>query len=236
MSWQSSALYYRLINEETARRLGGYHNTRSLMSTIDFADVERLQHEGRWKELGAMLANAAKRLEHGGADFLLLCTNTMHKEAEAIERAVRIPFLHIVDATAAVIRTAGQKRVGLLGTRFTMEEPFYSSRLQDKFEIETVVPSATSRQLIHEVIYRELCRGVILQESREQFQGIIRELAAAGAEAIILGCTEIELLISQADSHLPAYASTSIHTGWSRAPGERVFEGYAIVAANARAA
>jgi aspartate racemase len=211
MSWQSSWLYYRLINEETAHRLGGFHNARSLMRTVDFADVERLQHEGKWKELGAILVDAAQQLERGGADFLVLCTNTMHKESEAIEHAVRIPFLHIVDATAAAIRKAGQKRAGLLGTRFTMEDPFYSSRLREKFKIDTVVPSSKSRQLVHDAIYGELCHGVVRPETRKQVQNIIGELAAAGAEAVILGCTEIELLISQADSDLPAYASTTLH-------------------------
>ena|SRR5215469_10123263 len=211
MSWQSSALYYRLINEETARRLGGYHNAPSLMSTVDFADVERLQHEGNWPRLGALLAEAARQLERAGADFIILCTNTMHKECEAIEGAVQIPFLHIVDAMAAAIKKAGQKRVGLLGTRFTMEDSFYSSRLRQGFEIEAVIPSAASRQLIHDMIYGELCQGLIRPESRREFQRVIREVADAGAEAVILGCTEIELLISESDSDLPVYASTTMH-------------------------
>ena len=211
MSWESSALYYRLINEETMRRLGGHHNAPSLMVTVDFADVERLQHQGEWKQLGAVLAAAAQSLERGGADFIVLCTNTMHKLADSITDAVQIPLLHIVDATAAAINKSHQKRVGLLATKFTMEEAFYAERMRDKFGIEVVVPSPPSRQLVHDVIYQELCHGVIREESRKKYQDIIRELDGAGAESVILGCTEIELLISRRDSQLPAYPSTTIH-------------------------
>ena len=210
MSWESSALYYRLINEETKRRLGGHHNAPSLMVTVDFADVERLQHQGEWKQLASLLVNAAQSLERGGADFIVLCTNTMHKLADAITATVGIPLLHIVDVTATAINKSHQKRVGLLATKFTMEEAFYAERMLDKFGIEVIVPSPPSRQLVHNVIYRELCHGVIRDESRERFQEIIRELAGIGAESIILGCTEIELLIST-DSPLPTYPSTTIH-------------------------
>ena len=195
MSWESSDLYYRLINEETKRHLGGHHNAPSLMATVDFANVERLQHAGDWEQLGTLLANSAKSLEHGGADFIVLCTNTMHKMAESITQAVRIPLLHIVDATAAAIKQSRQKRVGLLATKFTMEERFYMERMQNQFGIDVIVPSPASRQLVHDVIYQELCHGVIRQDSRERYQEIIRELADKGAESIILGCTEIELLI-----------------------------------------
>jgi aspartate racemase len=211
MSWESSALYYRLINEETRRRLGGHHNAPSLMATVDFAEVERLQHEGDWERLATLLRGSAQSLERGGADFIVLCTNTMHKLADSITQAVRIPLLHIVDVTAAAIKLAGQKRVGLLGTKFTMEQDFYADRIRSQFGIEVVVPSPASRELVHDVIYRELCHGVIRQESREHYQKIIRELAKAGAGSIILGCTEIELLISKTDSELPLYASTTIH-------------------------
>jgi aspartate racemase len=211
MSWESSALYYRLINEETKRRLGGHHNARSLMMTVDFAEVESLQHEGEWTLLGELLAASAVQLERGGADFIVLCTNTMHKVADSITRSVHIPLLHIVDTTAAAIRQAGHKRVGLLATRFTMEEPFYTGRMRDRFGIDVVIPSPASRQIVHKIIYRELCHGVIRQESREKYQNVIRELSEAGAESIILGCTEIELLISAADSHLPVHPSTTIH-------------------------
>jgi aspartate racemase len=211
MSWESSALYYRLINEETKRRLGGHHNARSLMVTVDFAEVESLQHAGDWARLAVLLATSARQLEHAGADFIVLCTNTMHKVAESITNAVRIPLLHIVDVTAAAIKRSGHTRVGLLATRFTMEQAFYSERMQDRFGIEVIVPAPASREIVHDVIYRELCHGLIRQQSREKYQDVIKELGEAGAESIILGCTEVELLISAADSGLPVYPSTRIH-------------------------
>jgi aspartate racemase len=211
MSWESSALYYRLINEETGRRLGAHHNAPSLMITVDFAEVQRLQHEGNWDQLAKLMANAARSLELGGAEFIVLCTNTMHKLAESITRVVRIPFLHIVDATAAEIKRSRHKRVGLLATRFTMEQDFYAERMRNQFGIETIIPSSASRQMVHDVIYQELCQGVIRQESRERYQQVIMELAGMGAESIILGCTEIELLISAVHSKLPLHPSTTIH-------------------------
>jgi aspartate racemase len=211
MSWESSAEYYRLINQDTKRRLGGQHNARSLLLTVDFAQVERLQHDGQWEELGLMLANAAQQLQQGGADFIVLCTNTMHKLAGSITDAVQVPLLHIADATAQAIQNAGQRRVGLLGTRFTMEQTFYSERLQQTFGIETIIPSTADRQVIHDTIYSELCQGTIREDSRRAFQAIISRLADAGAEAVILGCTEIGLLISQADSSLPVHDSTRLH-------------------------
>lgn len=211
MSWQSSAQYYRLINEETTRRLGGHHNARSVMVTVNFPEVEQLQHSSEWDQLGEILAVATRSVERGGADVVVLCTNTMHKLADSITGAVSIPLLHIADATAAAILNAGHKRVGLLGTKFTMEEPFYASRIQDNFGIEVIVPPADSRQLIHDVIYDELCHGIIRPESRERYQKIIGELAASGAESVILGCTEIGLLISGEDSPLPVHDSTTLH-------------------------
>ena len=211
MSWESSAEYYRLINQETKRRLGGQHNARSLLLTVDFAEVEQLQHAGQWDQLGVMLADASRQLERGGAELLVLCTNTMHKLADSVTTAVAIPFLHIADAVAEAIHVSGQRRVGLLGTRFTMEQTFYSERLQQKFGIETVVPRAADRTVIHRVIYDELCQGAIREESRAAFQKIIAQLAEDGAEAVILGCTEIGLLISQADSPLPVHDSTRLH-------------------------
>jgi aspartate racemase len=211
MSWQSSAQYYRLINEETTRRLGGHHNARSVMVTVNFSEVEQLQHSSEWDQLGEILAVAARSVERGGADVVVLCTNTMHKLADSITGAVSIPLLHIADATAAAILNAGHKRVGLLGTKFTMEEPFYASRIQDNFGIEVIVPPDDSRQLIHDVIYDELCHGIIRPESRERYQKIIGELAASGAESVILGCTEIGLLISGEDSPLPVHDSTTLH-------------------------
>ena len=211
MSWESSAEYYRLINQETKRRLGGHHNAMSILVTVDFAEVERLQHWGDWDRLGEVLAGAARQLERGGADVVILCTNTMHKLSERIERAVRIPLLHIVDTVAAAVLRRGQRRVGLLGTRFTMEERFYADRMRERFGIETIVPPAEDRQVIHGIIYSELCHGVIDARSRAKFQSIIVSLAAEGAESVILGCTEIGLLISQADSSLPVHDSTKIH-------------------------
>jgi len=211
MSWESSAEYYRLINQETKRRLGGQHNAPSILVTVDFAEVERLQHAGQWEQLGAMLGDRARQLERGGADFVVLCTNTMHKLAGCITSAVQIPLLHIADAVAQAIQVSGQRRAGLLGTRFTMEQTFYADRLRQHYGIETIVPPAPDRQVIHAVIYGELCHGVIREESRARFRNIITGLAEEGAESVILGCTEIGLLISQADSILPVHDSTSIH-------------------------
>jgi aspartate racemase len=181
------------------------------MVTVNFPEVEQLQHSSEWDQLGEILAVATRSVERGGADVVVLCTNTMHKLADSITGAVSIPLLHIADATAAAILNAGHKRVGLLGTKFTMEEPFYASRIPDNFGIEVIVPPADSRQLIHDVIYDELCHGIIRPESRERYQKIIGELAASGAESVILGCTEIGLLISGEDSPLPVHDSTTLH-------------------------
>jgi len=211
MSWESSAQYYRLINEETKRRLGGHHSARSVMVSVDFAEVEHLQSAGDWEQLGEIMACAARRVESGGADFIVLCTNTMHKVADSITAAVRIPLLHIADVTAAAIQQAGRKRVGLLGTRFTMEDTFYRDRLRDRFGIDVLVPPRDSRQLVHDVIYGELCHGVVRPESREKYRHIIADLAARGAESVILGCTEIGLLISPEDSALTVYDTTDLH-------------------------
>ncbi len=211
MSWESSAEYYRLVNQETKRRLGGQHNAPSILVTVDFAEVEHLQHAGRWDELGSILADRARQLERAGADFVVLCTNTMHKLASCITNAVQIPLLHIADAVGQTIQKSGQRRVGLLGTRFTMEQTFYSDRLRQHFGIEAIVPPAEDRQMIHDAIYNELCHGIIREESRNRFTNVIERLAGQGAESVILGCTEIGLLISQADSSLPVYDSTSIH-------------------------
>ena len=210
MSWQSSAHYYRLINEETARRLGGHHNAPSIMVTVDFAEVEQRQRAGEWAELGELMAGAARKLEAAGADLIVLCTNTMHKVSDAITSDVRIPMLHIADETAAAIRRAGQKKVGLLGTRFTMEDPFYADRIR-RAGIDVVTPNAESRQIVHNIIYGELCHGLIRAESLNQYQQIIAELASQGAESVILGCTEIGLLVSEKDSPLPVHDSTIIH-------------------------
>ena len=177
MSWESSAQYYRLINEETKRRLGGHHNAPSVMVTVDFAEVERLQHAGEWERLGELLVKAARQVERGGAEVMLLCSNTVHKLAETIGRAVEIPLLHIADVTAAAMERDGRTRVGLLGTRFTMEEGFYVERIRERFGIEVIVPPPASREVVHEVIYGELCHGVVRRESREKYRGIIAGLA-----------------------------------------------------------
>lgn len=211
MSWESSASYYRLLNEGVRRRLGGQHNARTLMYTVDFADVESMQREGRWEEAGDLLADAARRLERGGADCVVLCTNTMHKLADRIESAVGIPLLHIVDATAAALAARGFDRVGLLGTAFTMEEAFYRGRLRDRFGVETIVPDEDGRRLVHGVIYDELCQGVVRPESRAAYAAVMGRLAEMGAQAIVLGCTEIGLLVGPADSPLPLFDTTALH-------------------------
>ncbi|HEY2013332.1 MAG TPA: aspartate/glutamate racemase family protein [Bryobacteraceae bacterium] len=211
MSWESSAHYYRLINEETHQHLGGHHNAPSVMVTVDFAEIEQRQHAGDWDRLGGLLAAAASQVEAGGADFLVLCTNTMHKLAGAITDAVAIPLLHIVDVTAQAILLAGHRRVGLLGTRFTMEEPFYADRMRDRFGLEVLIPSERSRETVHEVIYGELCHGVVRPESAARYRGIIAELGTRGAEGVILGCTEIGMLINEESSALPVYDSTILH-------------------------
>jgi aspartate racemase len=211
MSWESSAEYYRLINEGIKQQLGGLHSAKLLLYSVDFAEVEVLQMQGRWKEAGELLADAARRLERAGADGLVLCTNTMHKLAETIEAAVEIPLLHIADATADRVRQTGLKRVGLLGTRFTMEEDFYKGRLQSHFGLEVVVPDPIGRQKVHDIIYHELCLGTIRDESRLAYRQVIAQMAQAGAQGIILGCTEIGLLVGPQDSQLPLFDTTRIH-------------------------
>ncbi|CAG1014620.1 aspartate racemase [Anaerolineales bacterium] len=211
MSWESSIEYYRIINETTKAKLGGLHSAKSLMVTVDFAEIEKLQHEDRWDEAGQILAKCAQDLERGGADFIVLCTNTMHKLTDQITANVKIPFLHIADATAEKIVAAGMKKIGLLGTRFTMEHDFYKGRLIQNFGLEVLVPGEADRQIIHRVIFDELVQGKILDASRAKFKRIMESLAAQGAEGIILGCTEIELLVKQKDSRVPLFATTSIH-------------------------
>ena len=207
MSWESSAAYYRLINQETNRRLGGQHNARTIMLTVDFGEIEHLMHTGDWDTVATLMASAAQQLHRAGADAIVLCTNTIHKVADAITGAVPIPFLHIVDAIAAGMN---HKRAGLLGTRFTMEEPFYRERLR-LHGIEAVIPSADSREQIHRIIFDELCLGIIRPESRAIYQRVIGELASEGAECVILGCTEIGLLIQPADSPIAVFDSTALH-------------------------
>lgn len=211
MSWESSAHYYRLLNEGVRDRLGGFHSAKCLMYSVDFAEVETLQRENRWEESAVMMADAAQRLERGGADCVILCTNTMHKLAGAIEQSVRIPFLHIADPTAEAIHAQGLNTIGLLGTRFTMEEDFYRGRLEEKFGLKVRIPDQKERDLIHHVIYDELCLGQICQPSRDQYRQIIERLVAGGARGIILGCTEIGLLIKPEDSPVPLFDTTVLH-------------------------
>ena len=211
MSWESSAEYYRLINEGVRERLGGLHSAELLLRSVDFEPVERLQHAGAWEELGKLLAEAARELEWGGAEGILLATNTMHKVADAIESATELPFLHIADATAERLRREGVRRVGLLGTAFTMEEPFYRRRLEERYGLEVLVPEAPGRERVHRVIYDELCLGITREESRRAYLEIVEELARRGAEAVILGCTEIGLLIRDGDASVPLYDTTRIH-------------------------
>ena len=211
MSWESTVPYYRQINESVKERLGGLHSAKIVLYSVDFHDVERMQHAGDWAAAGALLAESARALESAGADFLVLCTNTMHKVAPAIEAAVRIPLLHIADPTADEIKRAGFSTVGLLGTRFTMEQEFYRSRLQDRHGLHVLTPPPEDRELVHRVIYEELCLGRIVDASRASYRRVIADLASQGAEAIILGCTEISLLVGQQDSAVPLFDTTSIH-------------------------
>lgn len=211
MSWESTQTYYRLLNEGIKQRLGGLHSAQICLFSIDFAEIEKLQHQGSWDELGLLLGKAAICVEKGGADFLLICTNTMHKVAPQLAAAISIPILHIADATAAVLQKHQIKRVGLLGTRFTMEQDFYRQRITDKFGIEVLVPDTPQCALVHQVIYEELCLGIIREQSRAEYLKIIQHLSAAGAEAIILGCTEIGLLLGAGDTDIPLYDTTAIH-------------------------
>jgi len=211
MSWESSAQYYRLVNEGVRDRLGGTASARVLMWSFDFAEIEALQHAGDWDALAGQMVDAAKALRKGGADFLVLCTNTMHRCAWAVDAAVKTPLLHIADPTAAAIQAAGLTRVGLLGTAFTMEQDFYRGRLEDKFGLEVLVPDAQDRKAVHDIIYRELVTGQVLDASRQVYREVIARLVARGAQGIILGCTEIMLLIGQEDSPVPVFDTTTLH-------------------------
>ncbi|NIF90546.1 aspartate/glutamate racemase family protein [Burkholderia sp. Cy-637] len=211
MSWESSAEYYRMINRASKARHGGHHNAKSVMVTVDFAEIEALQRAQDWDALGARMADAARQLQAAGADVVVLTTNTMHRVADAIERALTLPFLHIADPTGAALRAAGVERVALLGTRYTMELPFYAARLAERFGIEVLTPDAEDRDTVHRVIYEELCHGLIEPASRAAYAAIIGRLAARGAQAVILGCTEITLLIGEHDSSLPVFDTTALH-------------------------
>ncbi|MGE9761788.1 aspartate/glutamate racemase family protein [Pseudomonas sp. PDM20] len=211
MSWESTIPYYRQINERIKERLGGLHSAKVALYSVDFHEIERLQHAGDWDAAGRVLADAARSLKAAGADFLVLCTNTMHKVAPAIEAAVDIPLLHIADPTAEAIRATGVATVGLLGTRFTMEQAFYKDRLVDRFGLKVLTPNEADRQVVHRIIYEELCLGRIRDESREEYRRIIAALVEQGAEAVILGCTEISLLVGPADASVPLFDTTALH-------------------------
>jgi aspartate racemase len=211
MSWESSIEYYRIINETTHAKLGGLHSAKSIMVSVDFAEIEALQHQGKWAESAQLLIDAARSLEAGEADFIVLCTNTMHKVADEIQANVNIPLLHIADATAQLVKDAGMQKIGLLGTRFTMEEEFYKGRLSQKYGLIVIVPNAQERETVHRVIYDELVIGKIEQHSKEKYMRIMERMVDEGAEGIILGCTEIGLLIHQQDSRVPLFDTTRIH-------------------------
>lgn len=211
MSWESSLEYYRIINEQVKEKLGGLHSAKSLMYSLNFAEIEKLQHQGKWDKLTSLMIKAAQNLENGGADFVLICTNTMHKMADDIQNNINIPLLHLVDTTADKIKQNRLRKVGLLGTNFTMEEDFYKGRLMNKYGLDVIVPNENDRQIIHQVIYQELCLGNIKKSSKDQYIEIINKLIESGAEAVILGCTEIPLLIQQEDVKVPLYDTTTIH-------------------------
>lgn len=210
MSWESTVPYYRLINQQVNQRLGGLHSARIIMYSVDFQQIEALQRSGDWPQAGRMLAEAAQALHRAGAEGLVLCTNTMHKVAAAITAATPLPLLHIADATAQQIRQQGLRRIGLLGTRFTMEQDFYKARLAVQ-GIDVLIPDQAGRDLVHQVIYEELCLGQINANSRLAYQRIIADLVAAGAEGVILGCTEIGLLVQREDAAVPLFDTTTIH-------------------------
>ncbi len=211
MSWESTANYYQIINREVKARLGGLHSGKVCLYSVDFAEIETLQHQGRWDDTAIILAQAAKSVEAGGADFILICTNTMHKVADQIQQAVNVPLVHIADATAEQLVVDGIKKVGLLGTRFTMEQDFYKQRLIDKFCVDVVVPSSDDQTIVHDVIYNELCKGEVRDDSRQHYLTIIEKLVEQGAEAVILGCTEIAMLVESQHTDVKLYDTTEIH-------------------------
>ncbi|MDB4895428.1 MAG: aspartate/glutamate racemase family protein [Firmicutes bacterium] len=211
MSWESSAEYYRIINQTVKERLGGLHSAQVVMYSVDFADIAELQHAGRWADAARLLVDAAKRLEAGGADLVLLCTNTMHKVAEQLASAISIPLVHIADPTGEAIKARGVHTIALLGTGFTMEQDFYKARLAERYGLRVIVPDEADRKVVHEVIYQELCLGQIRPESRAAYRDIMARLVGQGAEAIILGCTEIGLLVRAEDATVPLFDTAHLH-------------------------
>jgi len=211
MSWESSSIYYRWINEGMKRRLGGLHSAQIVMVSVDFQEIEDLQHTNKWSESGELLSRAARQVEAAGADFLLICTNTMHKVAPQIEEAISIPLIHIADATAEEIKGKGIGTVGLLGTKFTMEQDFYAGRLNDKHGLHVITPSEEDREVVHQVIYKELVLGTVREDSRQKFITIMNKMSEQGAEGIIEGCTEIVMLVQQEHTTIPLFDTTAIH-------------------------
>lgn len=211
MSWESSATYYRIMNEAVKERLGGLHSAQLLMHSFDFAEIAALQRADRWDLAAAQLCEAAQRLERGGADLLLIGTNTMHKLADEVAAAVQIPLIHIADPTGEAIKAQGLTKIGLLGTAYTMEQAFYKQRLVERFGLEVIVPEEQERKLVHDVIFQELCLGQVRPESRQAYQEIMERLVERGAQGIILGCTEIGLLVSEGDATVPLFDTTQIH-------------------------
>lgn len=211
MSWESSLEYYRILNKMVKEKLGEPHSCKIIMYSVDFADFEKLQHEGKWELLTSKMIDIAIKLENAGADLILICTNTMHKMASEVQKNIKVPLLHIADATAEEIKANNMNKVGLLGTNFTMEQDFYKGRLKEKHGIDVVIPDKQEREFVHRVIYKELISGVIKEESREKFKKIINNLRKNGAEGVILGCTEIPLLINDEDSEIPVFDTTMLH-------------------------
>lgn len=211
MSWESTALYYQQINELVKEKLGGLHSAQIALVSVDFQEIEDLQHQGKWEEAGKALSEAALQVQAAGADFLVICTNTMHKVAPQIEKAIQIPLLHIADATAEAIKSRGIKTIGLLGTNFTMEQEFYAGRLSKTHGLEVLTPPKKDRDIVHSVIYEELVLGVVKKESRAEYLRIMKDLQDRGAEGVIEGCTEIVLLVQQEHTAIPLFDTTSIH-------------------------
>ena len=212
MSWESSLEYYRIMNQAVKEKLGGFHSAPCILYSVDFDDVEKLQHQGDWESLTRLMIEAAQRVKKAGADFLVICTNTMHKMADEVQRAIQIPLLHIADVTGGAVKANGQSRVGLLGTKFTMEQDFYKGRLQEIHGIDVLIPEDKERQVIHDILYNELCLGEIKELSKGKFQSIIQNLVKRGAQGVILGCTEIPLIVRQEDYEIPLYDTTALHS------------------------
>ena len=211
MSWESTELYYRMINEGVKKRLGGLHSARIAMVSVDFDSIEKLQHSGQWEQTGRLLAEDARKIEAAGADFMLICTNTMHKVAAQVEAAIDIPLLHLADVTADRIKDHKMKTIGLLGTNFTMEEAFYRGRLEQNHGLNVIVPNEVDRQIVHRIIYDELCLGVVKEDSRKEYLRIMEKMRSDGAEGIIEGCTEIVMLVQQSHTEIPLFDTTAIH-------------------------